>query len=62
MGRVDGKIALVTGGAMGMGEAHYLLLAQEGAKVIAYPWYQPGHAVSRIYRCDSDQYYPRAGG
>ena len=34
MGRVSGKIALVTGGSMGMGESHCRLLAREGAKVI----------------------------
>ncbi|PCH52547.1 MAG: cyclopentanol dehydrogenase [Cellvibrionales bacterium] len=34
MGRVDGKVALVTGGAMGMGESHSLLLAKEGAKIV----------------------------
>ncbi len=34
MGRVDGKVALVTGGGMGMGESHCLLLAQEGASVV----------------------------
>jgi cyclopentanol dehydrogenase len=34
MGRVDGKISLVTGGAMGMGRAHCELLASEGATVI----------------------------
>ena len=34
MGRVDNKVALVTGGAMGMGESHCLLLAREGAKVV----------------------------
>lgn len=34
MDRVNGKIALVTGGAMGMGRAHCELLASEGATVI----------------------------
>ena len=33
MDRVKGKVALVTGGAMGMGEAHSELLAAEGAHV-----------------------------
>ena len=31
MGRVQGKVVLVTGGAMGMGKAHSELLAAEGA-------------------------------
>jgi cyclopentanol dehydrogenase len=34
MGRVDGKIALVTGGSNGMGRSHALLLAREGATLI----------------------------
>ncbi|WP_370305056.1 SDR family NAD(P)-dependent oxidoreductase [Sinimarinibacterium flocculans] len=34
MDRVKGKIALVTGGAMGMGRTHCELLAREGATVI----------------------------
>ena len=34
MGRVAGKAAIVTGGASGMGRAHCLLLAKEGAHVL----------------------------
>jgi len=34
MDRVKGKVAIVTGGAQGLGEAHDLLLAKEGAKVV----------------------------
>ena len=33
MGRVDGKIALVTGGAMGLGKAAAMLLSRHGAKI-----------------------------
>lgn len=33
-GRVEGKIALITGGAQGLGEAAARMLAREGAKVV----------------------------
>ena len=34
MDRVKGKVAIVTGGASGLGRAQALLLAKEGAKVV----------------------------
>ena len=34
MGAVDGKVAIVTGAGAGLGRAHALLLAEEGAKVV----------------------------
>src|SRR4029078_9484413 len=34
MGRVDGKVALISGGARGMGAAHARMLVAEGGKVV----------------------------
>ncbi len=47
MGRLDGKVAFITGAARGQGRSHAVRLAQEGAHIIAvdscgegrdYPW------------------------
>jgi SDR family mycofactocin-dependent oxidoreductase len=35
MGKLDGKVAFITGAARGQGRSHALLLAQEGANIIA---------------------------
>ena len=35
MGRVEGKVAFITGAARGQGRSHALRLAQEGADIIA---------------------------
>ena len=35
MGRVEGKVAFVTGAARGQGRSHAVRLAQEGASIIA---------------------------
>ncbi|MDH5291982.1 MAG: SDR family NAD(P)-dependent oxidoreductase, partial [Acidimicrobiia bacterium] len=47
MGRLDGKVAIVTGGARGQGEAEVRLFAAEGAKVIVSDvLVDPGQAVA----------------
>ncbi|MGB2697251.1 MAG: short-chain dehydrogenase, partial [Candidatus Zixiibacteriota bacterium] len=33
MGRVEGKVAIVTGGSLGIGKASCLFLAKESAKI-----------------------------
>jgi (+)-trans-carveol dehydrogenase len=36
MGRLDGKVALISGAARGQGRSHAVRFAQEGASIIAF--------------------------
>ena len=45
MGRVEGKVAFITGAARGQGRAHAIRLAQEGADIIAIDVCEPINAV-----------------
>lgn len=55
MGRVKDKVAVVTGGAMGMGYGCAEVLAQEGAKVTIIDLSDEGHeAVKKLRQWDPD--------
>ncbi|HUB55110.1 MAG TPA: SDR family NAD(P)-dependent oxidoreductase, partial [Mycobacterium sp.] len=48
MGRVDGKVALISGGARGMGASHARALVAEGARVVAGDILDDeGHALAK---------------
>ena len=45
-GRVEGKVAFITGAARGQGRSHAVRLAQEGADIIAVDICKPIEAVA----------------
>ncbi len=58
MGRVEGKIAFITGAARGQGRSHALTLAREGASVVAVDIGDqtlPGHLTTTATKADLDE-------
>src|SRR5258707_8902455 len=49
-GRVEGKVAFITGAARGQGRSHAVRLAQEGADIIAVDLCESVPSVNRFYR------------
>ncbi|HEY0260977.1 MAG TPA: mycofactocin-coupled SDR family oxidoreductase [Lacisediminihabitans sp.] len=50
MGRVEGKVAFITGAARGQGRSHAIRLAQEGADIIAVDIAESLPGMDRYYR------------
>ena len=48
MGRLDGKVAVVTGAAQGIGEVYAKALASEGAKVVVSDISDPSRVADEI--------------
>jgi SDR family mycofactocin-dependent oxidoreductase len=54
-GRVEGKVAFITGAARGQGRSHAIRLAQEGADIIAVDIAEEIDSVKRFYQGASEE-------
>ena len=54
MGRMDGKVAFITGAARGQGRSHALRLAEEGAEIIAVDLCRPVDTVPYVMPTPDD--------
>ncbi|SDH61988.1 mycofactocin-coupled SDR family oxidoreductase [Pseudonocardia oroxyli] len=54
MGRVDGKVAFITGAARGMGRSHAIRLAEEGADIIAIDLCEPVETIEYEFPGEAD--------
>jgi NAD(P)-dependent dehydrogenase (short-subunit alcohol dehydrogenase family) len=59
MGRVEGKVAFITGAARGQGRSHAVRLAQEGADIIAVDLCGPVRCVPSTWRPTNPGTSPR---
>jgi NAD(P)-dependent dehydrogenase (short-subunit alcohol dehydrogenase family) len=57
MGKLEGRVAIVTGGARSLGRAYAIRLAQEGAKVVIADVLDGGKAVEAVKKQGGDAIY-----
>jgi NAD(P)-dependent dehydrogenase (short-subunit alcohol dehydrogenase family) len=60
-GRLEGKVAVVTGAASGIGRASALLFAREGARVVAFDRAEGVHETAEAVRAGGGQAVARTG-